>query len=357
VVFNPAQLTPAASLNRVLLADGTAGSRPAFELLSARALHDLIVSRSPELGLSPVQDAIVAFNRLLESPGPRSPAAEAVAETFVRRMALLVATLKTGPAAARAARPEWDASYWQAWSEVRRIRLGGGMLSGNLGRYVESRLPEVLREVGLDVDVRLSAFPQALPLVGAARRLPSPASMAAVLDFGHTSIKRAAALYSGGERLDGLTLLKPLASPDVASHGSTLEIEQLGRRVADVIASTWLEVQSIAGHHPLSPEVVCSVACYLRDGQPYPESTGTYAALRALSPSIARWLSGQVSVYVGSDIKVTLVHDGTAAGRAYAGEPNAAVIMFGTALGVGFAAQDVQLCEMSPTFAVRPAIG
>jgi hypothetical protein len=50
---------------------------------------------------------------------------------------------------------------------------------------------------------------------------------------------------------------------------------------------------------------------------------------------------------------VALIHDGTAAARAYAGEMRAAVITLGTALGVGFPPTSGGLRPIASFFAVR----
>ncbi|HMA33648.1 MAG TPA: hypothetical protein VKY74_04130 [Chloroflexia bacterium] len=66
-------------------------------------------------------------------------------------------------------------------------------------------------------------------------------------------------------------------------------------------------------------------------------SCGAYAQLHTLTDNLGAWLAQQISRRIGRAVAVELVHDGTAAARAYAGAPRTAVIMLGTALGVGFA--------------------
>jgi hypothetical protein len=352
--FDRTQLTPTASINRLLLAEGTLGPRPAYELLSARALNELILAQRLQLGLpDQTHDAVLAFDRLLGSLGTNRQVAKGIAETFVRRMSLLIATLKTGPAASRTARAEWDASYWQTWFDIRTFALGGGLLSGNFGRIVRRRLPMLLAEAGVDVEVRVSAHPRSLPLIGAARSLKEPASTAVVLDFGHSTIKRAMACYSG-IRLDYLHLLDSVAAsvPEVSGATSGLSAEEVGRRVAHQIARTWQEVQALTGDDALSRAIICSLACYLKNGQPYPGATGLYGPLGILSRNLAGWLSRQVSDLVNAAVEVRLVHDGTAAARAYS-EEDLAVILFGTALGVGFASSGESLMAVSDEFRIR----
>jgi hypothetical protein len=88
------------------------------------------------------------------------------------------------------------------------------------------------------------------------------------------------------------------------------------------------------------------------DGQPAAYDRGIYAQLRAISDNLGRWLSQNVSQRVGIRVEINLLHDGTAAARTYAGMAHAAVIMLGTALGVGFPPRTDELRPISPAFQV-----
>jgi hypothetical protein len=74
-----------------------------------------------------------------------------------------------------------------------------------------------------------------------------------------------------------------------------------------------------------------------RDGQPYQRQGGAYTGLRLISPHVQRALSEAVGAQLGLPIAIRLLHDGTAAAANFAGQPHTAVILLGTALGVGFA--------------------
>lgn len=77
--------------------------------------------------------------------------------------------------------------------------------------------------------------------------------------------------------------------------------------------------------------VVISVAAYLRHGEP-DDQRGAYGALRS------------------HDLKRAplWVHDGTAAGRAVASTSPTAVVMLGTAIGVGFAPHPSTVRAVAP---------
>src|SRR5207249_4603666 len=139
-------LTPAASLNRLVLTDlpglsldpGCAG-KSGFELLAAKELGALVLAHADELQLTNQERAHAAdlpnviSNRLSSPDEKMQAAAERIARTFGRRIGFLIATLKRGEAVSRALREEWDDSYWDFWSSVETICLGGGLMEAPLG--------------------------------------------------------------------------------------------------------------------------------------------------------------------------------------------------------------------------------
>src|SRR4051794_36574098 len=106
--LDPANLTPAASLNRLRftelagldLPDGMVGWA-AYALLSARAMASLTA---------------------------RHGIGDEAARRFGERLGWLLATLKRGDPASRSARPDWDDSYWRHWASVKTVYLGGGVV-------------------------------------------------------------------------------------------------------------------------------------------------------------------------------------------------------------------------------------
>jgi hypothetical protein len=263
----------------------------------------------------------------------------------------LVLTLKRGDAANRRAREEWDDTYWAHWASIREIWLGGGLVSGHLGRRLRHYAQTVLAEAGtVDCALHLSSYPLALPLVGAARCFPPESQAGLVFDFGHSYIKRARAVYENGT-LIALRLTSPLAvdwtEPGADQAGQS---RRWAERMVDVVADTWQATRTL-GLMP-APVMVASMASYGVDSQPAAYDRGIYAQLRAISDNLGRWLSQNVSQRVGIRVEINLLHDGTAAARTYAGMAHAAVIMLGTALGVGFPPRTDELRPISPAFQV-----
>ena len=63
---------------------------------------------------------------------------------------------------------------------------------------------------------------------------------------------------------------------------------------------------------------------------------GAYTRLHRLAPDIRAWFNAQIGAAAGRAVAIEFVHDCDVAACALAGQPNAAVFMMGSALGVGF---------------------
>lgn len=368
IPLDPEHLTPAASLNRMrimdlpglALEDGIRGQF-AFDLLSTGALVDLIRRDAARLGLTASDlagssQAPRLLDRALAADDPAiRAAAEDVAASYGRRLAYLILTVKRGDAVNRAARTDWDDSYWQHWAGIEQIWLGGGLASGRLGERFRYWAVEYLRGAGLpDFGLQVAANPVVLPLIGAARSVPAGYPAALVFDFGQTAIKRARAVYEDG----ALTTLRLLAPIPARFHtfGADLssdEVAALAEHMVAVFVETWRECPADGGAP--APVLVASLASYMRDNQPLARQGGAYSELRILAPSAGAWLAERVSSRIDRRVEVVLVHDGTAAARAYAGRPRSAVIMLGTALGIGFPPAGTGLRPVGPGFTVEAA--
>jgi hypothetical protein len=365
--FNPDRLSPSASLNRVRIVDlpgvaleASVKGKTAYELLSAQALTDYVREHAAALGLdaglSGAAALPVAFDRRFEADSKAiRGAAEEAARHFGRRLGYLILALKRGDAANRQAREEWDDTYWAHWASIREIWLGGGLVSGHLGERLRQYAQAVLAEAGtLDCALHLSPYSSALPLVGAARCFPPDSQAGLVFDFGHSYIKRACALYESGT-LVALRLLSPLATGwTEPAEDPADQSWRWAERMVNVVADTWQAVRT-SGLAP-APLMAASIASYVVEGQPAAYDRGIYAQLRAISDNLGRWLSQHAGERVGHPVEISLLHDGTAAARTYAGTARAAVIMLGTALGVGFPPRAGELRPISPAFQVLGAI-
>jgi hypothetical protein len=358
-LFDPLNLDNRVSLNRTVLADHRAVDRrvrgkQAWDLLSSQALRRQIEARAKSLRLDSAElqasDPVRLLDECLASnePGVRVNAALLV-NGMGRYLAYLLMTLtKFG-----SGWPPADNAYLEHWTTIRTVWLGGGIVQGRLGRRMQGMCRWTLDHEGFrGLKVELAQQPQLLPLVGAARSV-SAGDTALVFDFGSTNVKHGIASFRDGAVVR-LSLEPPIATdglPDELSGTSDLTaVQRLANFMTSVMCDDWREAVA-AGRVPCN-QIVVSIACYVRDGQPLAYDAG-YASLRLLSDNAAHYLSQAVSAAVGSEVNVSLAHDGTTAARVVAGQPRTAVIMLGTWLGVGFAPEDASgLRPLAPAFEV-----
>jgi hypothetical protein len=344
--LDPQHLTPSASLNRVrivdlpgLSVDPEVRGRTGFELVSVSALAELVRQHATALELDPTGDGHELLRALDHSLGSQDAAVRTTAESVGRRigrnLGYILLTPKRGDPVNRAARGEWDDSYWEHWAGIRRVWLGGGMVSGRLGPILRDHALKVMWEGSCpDYTIRLSPYAAVLPLVGAARYAPSTCQTAVVFDFGSTLIKCAYASYRDGVLTELRCLPPQLTGWEQIERSSQAPAERATRlldRIVAVITTTWRS----AGRSLTGP-ILASVAAYVQDGHPMLAQGGAYYQLRHVTDHLQTALAQRVSDCLGKLIAALLLHDGTAAATAYAGMENTAVVMLGTALGIGF---------------------
>lgn len=379
--MHPFETPPSASLNRVQIVDlpglpldAVVRGRRGDELVSNRALMALAGEHSAALGLSTddlpavaplltrsdarMRDraARVVHDALASDDPAKRAAGEAVARRLGRNLGWLLIALHRGDAANQAVRPDWQPADWETWAEVRQVWLGGGLSSGRLGETIAAEARQILDELGYGrIEVTLSPYRGQIALVGAARTLAFTAGASAIpgargrrrvlgLDFGHTLIKRAVLTYVDGT----LTNLGPL-SPRLIDW-RTIDPGQdeaaLGRAVLALLADAIAEIAAEAPH--VEPLALVSVAAYKQRGRLV--GNGPYATIHAAAGDLpaAGIISAAASDRAGHPLSVQVIHDGTAAALAHAGSAHSAVIVMGTALGVGFPPADVAgLCAVS----------
>jgi hypothetical protein len=204
-----------------------------------------------------------------------------------------------------------------------------------------------------DCTIRRASWPAILPLLGAARAIPATTQTALIFDFGQSFVKRACAHYEG----DALTRLDLLPAAPIRAITATMgddpeeaQVRSLAEALVAIVAETWDMARS-AGWDP-EPVFALSMASYIHDGQPLPRRGGPYASLHRLSPHLATWLAEHLRGRVGSRPELILLHDSSAAALTIARDRYAAVIMLGTALGVGFPSMTRGLRPFADNFMV-----
>jgi hypothetical protein len=195
------------------------------------------------------------------------------------------------------------------------------------------------------IQVQAAENPSFLPLIGAARSLAGiTVGVAAVADFGGTRAKRGLAFYD----LDGnLQHMKVLPTCGVAALNASGKTAALAEEMVALLAET---LSFVPQGQPLISKVLVSLAAYVEDGKPLNLERGAYYALNVLSSNISAWFSERLSQVSGRAVQVEFLHDCDAAAVALAGKELSAVVMLGSALGVGFVPPEDGVRRISSTF-------
>lgn len=334
------------SLNRVRVLDFPGNQFPnhlrglsGFDLLSSSSLRAMVNARAGELSLqADVPNLLRTFDACFNAPSmPVRSAAQQIAKAYGRRLGLLLLTLKRADPANRHAHPSWGLQQWRFWQKITTIHIGGGLLSGAMGPIAIASAQGSLRSCGFDkMNVKLSPLASYLPLAGLARAAPLNTRAMLLLDFGQTYIKRAVALYTSGNNseLRPLPRISARIEPE-DSAGSNRELAQeCADNIINVVAQSWQD--ALVKDWSLNPVIGLSLACYLLNGHPPTSEMGFYGCMQLLAENVQQYLADRISEAIGREVRIILMHDGSAAALAFAGSPKTVVVMLGTAIGVGF---------------------
>jgi len=108
---------------------------------------------------------------------------------------------------------------------------------------------------------------------------------------------------------------------------------ELGAAMVAIMADT---IRAARPSLDLAPTILCSVGAYVEGGEPVRLDRGPYTWLHRLAPDIRAWFAARIGEATGRAVEIEFLHDCDVAACALAGRPNAAVLMMGSALGVGF---------------------
>jgi len=249
--------------------------------------------------------------------------------------------LHRGDAINRTARFDWSEDDWERWGKIERIRMGGGVVSGALGERIVQHARSFLDETGCsaDLDLAISSHRRAMTMLGAARYLPIEAGDAMVFDFGHTRAKRGCVCIENDAITDLLDLSPmPVEIPWLDTFPP--HNPESGREVLDFISTVVADTRTECLAQGFEPghDLMLVVAAYVEGGRLL--GNGLYANLNQLTADARPLLEQAIQSRTKQNARVQLIHDGTAAAATHAGEPNTAVILVGTALGVGFPPED-----------------
>ncbi len=255
-----------------------------------------------------------------------------------RNLGHVLLALHRGDQVNRDARADWTAADWERWAAIRHVVLAGGLTSGQLGATILDAARGWLESAGYGgaITVDLSPYGSDAPLLGAARYLPPDAGRVLCCDFGHTSVKRALLTVRGDAIVAHEDLPPVPVIGDWHLHPDP-DLVAAGRQYAAFVVDALCDAhgRASASGVVLGHDMMLCMAAYVDGGRLL--GNGTYATMSRLAPDVRPYLAEAVAQRTGMRYRIRLIHDGTAAAATLAGEPQAAVIALGTALGVGFA--------------------
>jgi hypothetical protein len=316
----------------------------AYHLLSAMAVARYAQAHANALDLPPayreadpqMPEPRRALPRLVEASMARD-AAQAIARRLGRNLGHILVALHRGDAVNRAARADWTDAAWARWATIRTVWIGGGLMSGELGAQVVRHARRFLAEAGYAAQIAVGRTPrpQKMALLGAARYLPAAPRRGLCLDFGSTSVKRARFDLAGGA-IVGAGAYPQRPVPWAWRNDPSAGDDLAGGEVLDFVADTLAEtLEEDAGKVAVST-VPVSFAAYVRGGKLL--GNGIYARMMQVTSGddVRPRLAEAIHARTGRRVHIRPIHDGTAAAALHAGESGAAVLVIGTAIGVGF---------------------
>jgi hypothetical protein len=347
-----------ASINRIRIVDlpgihvdDSVIGEQAYNLLSAPAIVHYMLSHARDLNLPSGymegdpnrselrRDLPLLLDQYLTSSDPVvRNCAEKIAERLGRNLGYLLLTLHRGDIVNRLVRPDWTTQEWDQWHNIRNIIIGGGLASGHLGDRLLAAAQSIItrnRYMNL-IHINKSAYPRTMTVVGASRYFPIAAKNALCLDFGQTSVKAATVKLQQGS----IKSMSWLPTHFVSWHWrndtearNEIQPQEVLNFVVDETTSRWQQASETG--IPLDSDIIMSIAAYVRDEKLL--GNGIYARMSLLTEDVQAMMQKHVWDQGNIKVRIHFIHDGTAAAAVYAGSQKTAVLVFGTAIGVGFA--------------------
>lgn len=320
-----------ASLNKlpILCADDTAKTR-----CSSKAIHRIVCEYLAAQGLENDGDWQARFVDCLIDPKYASSARALVAQV-ADDIGSIFWTLKGGQE--HCERSDWASEHWEFWQGIRRFYLAGGLLHGPIGAILTEAVRRNLESRGLSgIELRLTAHPAVISLIGAAKYAAFLGKDALVFDFGHSYVKRGYVLREDGNFVVHTCMRKASEWTQWECESDCVEREA-AYALSDFIERTVLEMlDTVTARGAVCDTAVISIANYVHEGCFV--SRGGYGKLRHVPQPYDRYLSERIAAHTGKPFTVHLLHDGTAGAYGAQGEnwQEEAFVGFGTSLSVGF---------------------
>ncbi len=270
--------------------------------------------------------------------------AESMAEKYGNRLGLILLTLKQGLPENREARPDWKDEHWEYWAQIKNLILTGGLASGIVGKRFKEQIIEIF-DMAHESVYNISLFENSshIGAMGCAKLITESDKTFAVLDMGQTNIKRCVLTKRSGE-LTNISVLETAPSINMEldfsdSDENYSKALELHRYILNILADTCKDIELRRDERG---EVIVSIANYVVGGT-LNTFRGGYAKLSLLGLDYATMLSDELSSRLHRPVRVRLLHDGTAIALNFTGQENTVCLSLGTAFGVGFPPERVEL--------------
>lgn len=336
------------SINKMIIArvpvkgvDDSIEGKAVSQFFSTKAIVDEVLLNRERLRISEdIPRAKLPFMLMgcLESSDEQvCECAKEIAVKFGKRLGIILLTLKTGLPENRAIRESWSDAHWEYWKNIENIIAVGGLTSGEFGKLLVATAQEVCSIDGTPA-YKIIIFENAYNtgVIGCARLLENPDGTNLLMDFGQTNMKRSIVKRENSEivSIENLPLIPSkymdwnVEDDDEKYHQAVL----LHRHIMQAVLDAYWNAERKGR---VNPEIVISIASYIHNGV-LDENRGGYAKLCVLYKNYGEYLSEELSSVLKTQVKVTLVHDGTAVALCFADYKNSVCVTLGTFVGVGF---------------------
>ncbi len=328
--------------------DSVEGKR-AMDIFSAKIISDDILKSAERMKIDVSDYSFKDLPRfigdnILSEDIMKKRLAEAMAEKYGNRLGLILLTLKQGLKENREVRPDWKDEHWEYWAGIKNVILTGGLASGIAGKRFKEQIIEIFDMAGERVyNISLFENSSHIGALGCAKLITESEKTFAVLDLGQTNIKRCVLNRRFGE-LSGINVLETVPSINMEldfsdSDENYSKALELHRYILNVLVDTCKDINF---ERDETGEVIVSIANYVVGGV-LNTYRGGYAKLSLLGLDYATLLSDELSSRLHRPMRVRLVHDGTAIALNFAGQEDTVCLSLGTAFGVGFPPERVDL--------------
>ena len=263
--------------------------------------------------------------------------AKEIAVKFGKRLGLIFLTLKTGLPENRQVRPAWCDEHWEYWKNTENIIAVGGLTSGEFGKVLVATAQQICTiDDKPAYNIIIVENANNTGVIGCAKLLNSTQGINLLMDFGQTNMKRSIVKRENAEivSIENLPII-PSKYMDWYIEDTEEKRRQavlLHRHIMEAVVDAYCNAERKGR---VNPEIVISIASYTKDGI-LDEKRGGYAKLCMLYKNYGEYLSEELSSVLKTQVKVTLVHDGTAVALCFADYKNSVCVTLGTYVGVGF---------------------